>query len=134
MPGDACLKAPGLIADVRITWSPHTIGDDQPRPGTSAFHDTLIVADHFVGSVSIAETPRPECPRNCGHVVSTGAGASGTSLVTNSRARMRACTPQSITGRACARSAAQQRVARDPGLRRGAAEVVGRRGGRRTIA
>src|SRR3954470_20457395 len=74
MPGDACLNALALIAVVRNTWSPHTIGDDQPRPGTSAFHTTFVVVDHVVGSVSMAETARPACPRNCGHVVSVGAG------------------------------------------------------------
>src|SRR4029079_17973635 len=84
MPGDGCLKAPGLTAEVTITWSPQTIGDDQPRPGTSARHATLIVVDHFVGSVSIDETARPAGPRNCGHTRSGGAGAAGTSVVMKS--------------------------------------------------
>src|SRR3954469_13358665 len=77
MPGDGCLKPPLPTADVTITWSPHTIGDDQPRPATSALHATFIVVDHVAGSVSIEETPRPPCPRNCGHVVSAGAGVAG---------------------------------------------------------
>src|SRR5215471_17583554 len=75
MPGDACLNAPGLIALVTKIWLPQTIGDDQPRPGTSAFHATLIVVDQVVGSVSIAEIARPAGPRNCGQTVSGGAGA-----------------------------------------------------------
>ena len=83
MPGDGCLNAPDPTAEVTITWSPQTIGDDHPRPGTSAFHATLIVVDHFVGSVATAEIARPDGPRNCGHAVSGGAGAAGTKVVTN---------------------------------------------------
>src|SRR6185436_4907571 len=85
MPGDACLNSFELIAVVTKTWLPQTIGDDQPRPGTSAFQATLIVVDHFVGSVSTADTARPWWPRNCGQVVSTGADGPGTSVVTASR-------------------------------------------------
>src|SRR5215471_6564187 len=82
MPGDGCLNAFALMAVVRNTWSPQTIGDDQPRPGTSAFHATLIVVDHVFGSESIVDTPRPAWPRNCGHVASAGTGGAGTSAVT----------------------------------------------------
>src|SRR6187397_430532 len=97
MPGDACLKAPELIAVVTITWSPQTIGEDQPRPGTSAFQPTLMVVDHFVGSVSIAEIARPDGPRNCGQVRSGGAGASGTSVVMNSSSGRRNRTAEVYT-------------------------------------
>src|SRR5258708_36348756 len=68
-----------------MTWSPQTIGEDHPRPGTSAFDDTLIVVDHFVGRVSTGETARPAGPRNCGHVVSAGTGAPGTTRTTASK-------------------------------------------------
>src|SRR5437899_1528403 len=85
MPGDACLNAPALMAVVTNTWLSQTIGDDQPRPGTSVFHATFIVVDHVVGSVSIVETALPAGPRNCGHTVSGGAGAV-TSAVTNNGA------------------------------------------------
>src|SRR5436189_1068428 len=85
MPGDGCLNTPALIAVVTKIWSPHTIGDDHARPGISAAHATLIVVDHFVGSVATGETARPDGPRNCGQVLS-GAGA-GTSVVTKSTTR-----------------------------------------------
>src|SRR3954466_9547956 len=90
MPGEACLKLPELTAVVTITWSPQTIGEDQPRPGTSALHPTLMVVDHLSGRLSIAETARPAGPRNCGHVRSAGAGATGTNAVTkNNRAAVK---------------------------------------------
>ncbi len=73
------------------------MGEDQPRPGTSAFQATLIVVDHFVGSVAIADTARPDGPRNCGQVVSGGAGT-GTKLVTRrTRTATMTCTPESYT-------------------------------------
>src|SRR4029077_13643974 len=100
MPGEACLKAPGLTADVTITWSPQTIGDDQPRPGTSARQPTLIVVDHLTGSVSIADTARPDGPRNCGQVRSGGAGAAGTDAVTTSSSESRRRTAAVYTRRA----------------------------------
>src|SRR6187455_535869 len=86
MPGDGCLNMPALIAVVTNTWSPQTIGDDHARPGISAAHATLIVVDHFVGSVATGETARPDGPRNCGQVLS-GAGAAGTSVVTKRTTR-----------------------------------------------
>src|SRR3954454_8136458 len=82
MPGEACLKLPEVTAVVTIIWSPQTIGEDQPRPGTSARHPTLIVVDHLSGRPSIAETARPAGPRNCGQVRSAGAGAAGMNAVT----------------------------------------------------
>src|SRR5918996_6315908 len=72
MPVDGCLNAPGLSVEVTITWSPHTIGEDQPRPGICVFHLTFSLVDHRNGSPSIADTPRPAGPRNCGQVISTG--------------------------------------------------------------
>src|SRR6187549_24844 len=85
MPGDGCLNMPALIAVVRNTWSPQTIGDDHARPGISAVHATLIVVDHFVGSVASDDTARPAGPRNCGHVASAGTGAAATRGVTKNR-------------------------------------------------
>src|SRR6185295_15985273 len=73
MPVDGCLNAPGLTVEVTITRSRHTIGDDQPRPGTSTFHATFFSADHRIGRLSISATPRPDAPRNRGQIVSAGA-------------------------------------------------------------
>src|SRR5260221_5612198 len=95
MPGDGCLNAPAPTADVTVTWSPHTIGEDQPRPGTSTFHATLIVVDHVVGSVAMADTARPDGPRNCGHVVSGGEGTAATTPVTKRITGTARVTPES---------------------------------------
>ena len=75
MPGEACLNGPVPTADVTMTWSPQTIGDDQARPGTSALQATLIVVDHVAGRLATSDTARPAWPRNCGQLVSGGAGA-----------------------------------------------------------
>src|SRR5262245_50944271 len=80
MPVEGCLNAPGLTVVVTMTCSPHTIGDDQPRPGTAAFHATFFVADHVTGRPSLAATPRPIAPRNCGHTASAGTDGSGAPL------------------------------------------------------
>src|SRR5262245_11799599 len=80
MPVEGCLNAPGLTVVVTMTWSPHTTGDDQARPATAAFHATFFVADHVVGRLSIAATPRPIAPRNCGHTASAGTDGSGAAL------------------------------------------------------
>src|ERR1051326_8711437 len=58
MPGDGCLKGLPLMADVRNRVLPATIGDDQPRPGTSMTHLTFFVFDHVSGSfASSAKLP-----------------------------------------------------------------------------
>src|SRR5215813_9724847 len=65
------------MAEVTITWSPQTIGDDQPRPGTFTFHATFFVVDQLVGMFLMPDTPRPSGPRNWGQVVSAGTGLRG---------------------------------------------------------
>ena len=59
---------------VRNTFSPQTIGDDQPRPGISVFHETFSVLDQRSGRFVLVDTPRAPGPRNCGQLVS-GNGA-----------------------------------------------------------
>src|SRR6266446_2316412 len=66
--------SPELIAVVRNTFSPQTIGDDQPRPGISVFHETFSVLDQRSGRFVLVLTPRAPGPRNCGQFVS-GNGA-----------------------------------------------------------
>src|SRR5438093_13295081 len=61
---------PELIAVVRNTFSPQTIGDAQPRPGISVFHETFSVLDHRSGRFVLVLTPRAPGPRNCGQFVS----------------------------------------------------------------
>src|SRR5438093_12957279 len=65
---------PELIAVVRNTFSPQTIGDDQPRPGISVFHETFSVLDHRSGRFVLVLTPWAPGPRNCGQLLS-GNGA-----------------------------------------------------------
>src|SRR5580765_1673196 len=72
MPGVGCLKGRLLIAEVTNTVSPATIGDDQPRPGTSIAHLTLAVFDHRSGSRAPMARPSMPGPRNPGH---SGGGA-----------------------------------------------------------
>src|ERR1035438_4797491 len=49
---------PEFTAVVRNTWSPHTIGDDQPRPGISAFHTTFSEADQCSDRFVLVVMPR----------------------------------------------------------------------------
>src|SRR5262245_31530014 len=86
MPVDGCLNAPGLTVDVTITRSPHTFGDDQPRPGTPTLHATFFSADQLTGRLSMSATPRPDAPRNCGHTVSAGATGAGSAIAAASSA------------------------------------------------
>src|SRR5882724_4028553 len=58
--------SPELMAVVRNTRSPQTIGEDQPRPGISTFHATFSVADQWSGKFVLVATPRAPGPRNCG--------------------------------------------------------------------
>ena len=44
--------------------SPHTTGDDQPRPGTSAAQATFSLSDHLSGTAVSRETPEAASPRN----------------------------------------------------------------------
>src|ERR1051326_6573046 len=66
MPGDGCLKGLPLMADVRNRVLPATIGDDQPRPGTSMTHLTFFVFDHVSGSFASSASPLMSGPRNPG--------------------------------------------------------------------
>ena len=83
MPVDGSLNPPSLTADVTNTRSPHTIGDDQPRPGTSTAHATFCVADHLTGNCAASATPAAFGPRNCGQ--SVGPIASGAPAIITRR-------------------------------------------------
>ena len=52
------------------TVSPHTIGDDQPCPGTATFQRMFSVVDHFSGMPAPGAMPLMSWPRNPGHVSS----------------------------------------------------------------
>src|SRR5580658_10041273 len=67
---------PLLITLVTKILSPHTIGDDQPEPGTSTFQTTFSVADHLSGSAGSSTTPVDPGPRNCGQLSAASSGAS----------------------------------------------------------
>src|SRR6188474_1364656 len=72
MPGVGCLNGRLLIADVTNTVLPETTGEDQPRPGTSIAHLTLVVFDHRSGRCAAIARPSMPGPRNPGH---SGTGA-----------------------------------------------------------
>ena len=55
-----------LVAAVMKTLVPHTTGDDQPTPGTSATHSTFSVLDHLTGRLGLSETGFESGPRNRG--------------------------------------------------------------------
>jgi hypothetical protein len=46
--------------------SPHTTGDDEPRPGISTFHFTFFDSLHSVGGSAWRDTPVACGPRHCG--------------------------------------------------------------------
>src|SRR5262245_49345745 len=48
----------------RKTRSPHTTGDDDPRPGISTFHLTLCFSLHVVGGLAVFDTPVMYGPRH----------------------------------------------------------------------
>ena len=80
MPVDGALNAPGLTAVVTKTRSRQTMGDDQPRPGTSTAQATFSVVDQVLAAASIrSATPDPPGPRNCGHSSGPAARIAGTS-------------------------------------------------------
>jgi hypothetical protein len=45
--------------------SPHTIGDDDPRPGISIFHRMFFVSLHSIGGFAVRDTPVMSGPRHC---------------------------------------------------------------------
>src|SRR5262245_37948108 len=59
-------ETPPLVAVVTITRSPHTMGEDQPKPGISAFQTTFEVALHSIGTPVSEEMPCPVGPRKPG--------------------------------------------------------------------
>src|SRR5580658_4932383 len=71
---------PLLITLVTKILSPHTIGDDQPEPGTSTFQTTFSVADHLSGSAGSSTTPVDPGPRNCGQLSFANSGASANTV------------------------------------------------------
>src|SRR5512139_3138744 len=89
MPVDGALNAPGEIAEVTNTRSPQTMGDDQPRPGTSMDQATLSVFDHRSGSDEPSATPAPCGPRNWGHSVGPPAPMAAVSVSPTSRVTAR---------------------------------------------
>src|SRR5215216_2328573 len=66
MPVDGALNAPAFTAEVTNTRSPWTMGDDQPRPGSSVTQATLSLADQVTGRAAVSATAVPPGPRNCG--------------------------------------------------------------------
>jgi len=56
-----------LVAAVRKTRFPHTTGEDQPTPGTSATHSTFSVFDQLIGKFGFSETGFEFGPRKRGH-------------------------------------------------------------------
>ena len=66
VPSDGGFIRCSLVAAVRKTLVPHTTGDDQPTPGTSATHSTFSVLDHLTGRLGLSETGFESGPRNRG--------------------------------------------------------------------
>src|SRR6185295_1541469 len=121
MPADGCLNAPGLTVDVTITRSRQTIGDDQPRPGTSIFHATFFRDDQLIGRLSISATPRPDAPRNCGQIASAGAvGAAATTDVRSSTLAITTRIREVYTRRETGRPDCARCCEHDPSSRRAA--------------
>src|SRR5262249_34049850 len=82
-----------LTTVVRKMRRPHTIGDDHPRPGRSAFHTTFFVVLHSSGMPRSSATP-PDGPRNCGQLVSARLGSAITIAINSvSNARRIGITP-----------------------------------------
>src|ERR1043166_2084170 len=55
-------------------------GEDQPSPGTGAFHATLLVLDQCTGTLRAFECPWPSGPRNCGQSSACAAAAASSPL------------------------------------------------------
>src|SRR4029450_7384299 len=120
MPADAALNALALTAVVRNTRSPQTIGDDQPRPGTSATHATFSVVENVTGSVESSATPAPPGPRNCGQV---GGGAAcprdpvaSTTIANQASLRMRRIVAPNVRRGMAVRHNAVSPITFRPGL------------------
>src|SRR5882672_3588830 len=61
------------MADRRKMRSPHTTGDDDPRPGISTFQRMFFVSLHSRGGSAYFETPFAYGPRHCGQKRSAAA-------------------------------------------------------------
>src|ERR671912_3022021 len=66
VPRDGGFIRCSLVAAVMKTFVPHTTGDDQPTPGTSATHSTFSVLDHETGRLGLSEIGLESGPRNRG--------------------------------------------------------------------
>src|SRR5690606_28331953 len=55
--------APSSYSVVRKMWSPQTIGEECPRPGTAVFHFTPSVGDHVSRYFPVLTIPWPDGPR-----------------------------------------------------------------------
>ena len=66
VPSDGGFIRCSLVAAVMKTLLPHTTGDDQPTPGTSATHSTFSVFDHVTGRLGLSEIGFESGPRNRG--------------------------------------------------------------------
>jgi hypothetical protein len=83
------------VAAVRKMFRPHTTGDDQPTPGTSATHSTLSVLDQRSGRFGLSETGSDFGPRKPGQLLEVFVGASSPAATGNStRKETVATTPQ----------------------------------------
>ena len=71
-------ETPSVEDAVTNTLLPLTMGDDQPRPGMTAFHSTFSVLDQVSGR-RMVDTGFPWGPRNRDH---SGASAAKTSRTT----------------------------------------------------
>ena len=63
-------SSPSTAVDVSTkTWSPQTIGDAQPRPGTSTRQTTFSSGPQRSGRAGSSATTPAVSPRNCGQLV-----------------------------------------------------------------
>src|SRR5687768_5824598 len=68
VPRDGGFIRCALVAAVMKTFVPHTTGDDQPTPGTSATHSTFSVLDQVTGRLGLSETGFESGPRKRGQL------------------------------------------------------------------
>src|SRR5580765_2552444 len=64
----ALVSGPYPTWDVTKIRSPHTIGDDAPRPRIVAFHATFSLGPQRSGRLRSRDTPVPSGPRHCGQL------------------------------------------------------------------
>src|SRR5687767_1035962 len=59
-PLGSCAAAPVILIGIAVVTnsrSPHTTGEDDPRPGISIFHRMFFVSLHSRGGSAVLETP-----------------------------------------------------------------------------